>query len=50
MSRITVVDFILLGWVGQKPVKDSYVLIGQISTLFYFLILLIGFLEILFKF
>ncbi|MFO0446068.1 MAG: hypothetical protein ACK51L_00215 [bacterium] len=36
MSRITVVDFILLGWVGQKPVKDSYVLIGQISTLFYF--------------
>jgi len=26
----------LLGWVGQKPVKDSFVLIGEISTLFYF--------------
>ncbi|MFY8066664.1 MAG: cytochrome b/b6, partial [Flavobacterium sp.] len=33
---LLVSDFIILGWVGQKPVKESFVLIGQIATLFYF--------------
>ena len=32
-----VADFIILGWVGQKPVKETFVIIGQIATLFYFL-------------
>ena len=45
-----VADFIILGWVGQKPVKDIFVIIGQIATVFYFLfflflIPLIGILE-----
>jgi len=33
---LIVADFIILGWVGQKPVKDVYVTIGQIATVFYF--------------
>ena len=34
---LLVADFIILGWVGQKPVKVTFVIIGQIATLFYFL-------------
>ena len=34
-------DFILLTWVGQKPVKDSYILLGQICTLYYFAFFLV---------
>jgi ubiquinol-cytochrome c reductase cytochrome b subunit len=34
---LLVADFIILGWVGQKPVKETFVIIGQIATLFYFL-------------
>lgn len=34
---LLVVDFLLLGWIGQKPVKDIYVLVGQAATVFYFL-------------
>ena len=29
-------NFILLTWIGSKPVEDPYILIGQISSLFYF--------------
>ena len=32
-----VADFIILGWIGQKPVKDIYILVGQIATVYYFL-------------
>ena len=47
---LLVADFLILGWIGQKPVKDIYVLVGQVATVFYFvffiiLIPLIGFLE-----
>ena len=38
---LLVVDFLLLGWIGQKPVKDIYVLIGQGATAFYFLFFII---------
>jgi len=34
---LIVADFLILGWIGQKPVKDVYVLVGQIATVFYFL-------------
>lgn len=45
-----VTDFIILTWVGQKPVRDVYVLLGQIATFYYFfffiiLIPVIGFIE-----
>ena len=34
-------DFILLGWIGQKPVEAPYIEIGMIATMIYFLILTI---------
>jgi len=34
-------DFFILGWVGQKPVKDAFVIVGQIATLYYFLFFLV---------
>jgi len=43
-------DFLLLGWIGQKPVEDPYIDIGFWCTVLYFLIILVlipivGFLE-----
>lgn len=37
-----VTDFILLMWLGQKPVKDTYVIAGQIATVYYFLFFIFG--------
>lgn len=34
-------DFILLGWIGQKPVESPYIEIGMGATVFYFLFLLV---------
>lgn len=34
-------DFLLLGWVGQKPVETPYIEAGMLGTVFYFLFLLI---------
>jgi quinol-cytochrome oxidoreductase complex cytochrome b subunit len=28
-------DFYLLTWVGQKPMRDCYILLGQIATVYY---------------
>ena len=47
---LLVADFLILGWIGQKPVKDVFVLVGQIATVYYFaffivLIPLVGLLE-----
>jgi len=36
-----VADFILLGWIGQKPVESPYIEIGMAATVFYFFFLLI---------
>ena len=38
---LIVSDFLLLGWIGQKPVKDAYVLVGQLATVFYFLFFIV---------
>jgi quinol-cytochrome oxidoreductase complex cytochrome b subunit len=29
-------DFLLLGWIGQKPVETPYIEVGQVATVFYF--------------
>jgi ubiquinol-cytochrome c reductase cytochrome b subunit len=47
---IFVANFFILGWIGAKPVEDPYIVIGQLSTIFYFsyflfFIPLIGFIE-----
>jgi ubiquinol-cytochrome c reductase cytochrome b subunit len=28
-------DFVLLGWLGQKPVEDPYINLGLVATIFY---------------
>lgn len=38
---LLVADFLILGWVGQKPVKDTYIFIGQAATVYYFLFFVI---------
>jgi|TARA_B110000238_G_scaffold189517_1_gene221696 ubiquinol-cytochrome c reductase cytochrome b subunit len=38
---LLVADFIVLTWVGQKPVKDVYIIIGQLATLYYFLFFIV---------
>jgi ubiquinol-cytochrome c reductase cytochrome b subunit len=38
-----VVTFILLGWLGQKPVEDPFIGVGLVATLFYFFIILVLF-------
>jgi len=34
-------DFIFLGWIGQQPVKEIYVFLGQLGTFYYFLFFII---------
>lgn len=34
-------DFLLLGWIGQKPVESPYIEVGMVATAFYFFFLLI---------
>ena len=34
-------DFLLLGWIGQKPVETPYIEVGQFATIFYFAFMLI---------
>ena len=34
-------DFLLLGWIGQKPVETPYIEVGQVATVFYFLFFII---------
>lgn len=36
-----IVDFVILTWVGQKPVKDYFILTGQIATIYYFLFFIV---------
>lgn len=36
-----IADFVILTWIGQKPVKDTFILVGQIATAYYFLFFLI---------
>jgi ubiquinol-cytochrome c reductase cytochrome b subunit len=30
-------DFLFLGWVGQKAVRDTFIFVGQIGTVYYFI-------------
>lgn len=39
---LLVADFIVLIWLGQKPVKDTYVIAGQIATVYYFLFFVVA--------
>jgi len=37
---LLVADFLILGWIGQKPVKTTYVIAGQLATIYYFIFFL----------
>jgi ubiquinol-cytochrome c reductase cytochrome b subunit len=34
-------DFIILGWIGQKPVESPFIEVGTYATIFYFLFMLV---------
>ena len=34
-------DIIVLTWSGQKPVKDTYIFVAQVATVYYFLFFLV---------
>jgi quinol-cytochrome oxidoreductase complex cytochrome b subunit len=36
-----VVDCIILGWIGQKPVESPFIEIGQLATVYYFMFFLV---------
>lgn len=36
-----IADFVILTWVGQKPVRDTFILVGQVATVYYFIFFLI---------
>lgn len=36
-----ITDFVILTWIGQKPVRDTFILVGQIATVYYFLFFLV---------
>ncbi len=38
---LLVVDFLILGWIGQKPVETPFIEVGQIATVFYFVFFII---------
>jgi len=38
---LTVTNFLLLGWLGQKPVTDVYIFVGQCATAYYFIFFLL---------
>ena len=38
-----IADCIILTWVGQMPVRDTYILVGQIATFYYFAFFLVIF-------
>lgn len=38
---LLVADFLILGWIGQKPVKTTFVIAGQLATLYYFLFFIV---------
>jgi ubiquinol-cytochrome c reductase cytochrome b subunit len=38
---LLVADFLILGWIGQKPVKSIFVTVGQVATVYYFFFFLI---------
>jgi len=34
---LLVADFLILGWIGQKPVETPFIEVGQVATVFYFI-------------
>jgi ubiquinol-cytochrome c reductase cytochrome b subunit len=38
---VLVADCLILGWIGQEPVEDPYIIIGQLASVYFFVYFLI---------
>lgn len=38
---LLVIDFLILGWIGQKPVETPFIEVGQLATIFYFVFFMV---------
>jgi len=38
---LLVIDFLILGWIGQKPVETPFIEVGQLATAFYFIFFMV---------
>jgi len=38
---VLVADCLLLGWIGQQPVEDPYILVGQLASVYFFIYFLL---------
>ena len=38
---LLVADCLILGWIGQEPVEDPYILVGQLASVYFFIYFLI---------
>jgi ubiquinol-cytochrome c reductase cytochrome b subunit len=38
---LLVADCLILGWIGQEPVEDPYIIIGQLASVYFFIYFLI---------
>ena len=38
---LLVADCVILVWIGQQPVEDPYILIGQLATVYFFIYFLV---------
>ena len=36
-----IADFVILTWVGQKPVRKTFIFVGQMTTVYYFIFFLV---------
>ena len=36
-----IADYIILTWIGQMPVKDTFIFVGQVATVYYFAFFLV---------
>ena len=36
-----IADYVVLVWVGQKPVRETYIALGQLATVYYFVFFLV---------
>ena len=36
-----IADYIILNWIGQMPVRNAFIFVGQVATFYYFAFFLI---------
>ena len=36
-----IADYVILTWIGQMPVRNAFIFVGQVATLYYFAFFLV---------